>query len=85
MSQFIKDLLRPHVLDTSLGAGYQAMTADREREIQAKDWQEAAEILMQNGSLLPQRKQTRQEVIAYMKSRRGGTEKTCATINTLLL
>ena len=29
MSQFIEDLLRPHVLDTSLDAGYKAMAADQ--------------------------------------------------------
>lgn len=58
---------------------------DLQLVFQAKNWQEAAEILVQNGSLPPQREQTRQEVIAYMKSRRGGTEKTCTTINTLLL
>ncbi len=28
MSQFIEDLLRPHVLDISLDDGYQAMAAD---------------------------------------------------------
>ena len=41
MSQFIEDLLRPHVLDTSLDAGYQAMAADREREVEAKEWCDA--------------------------------------------
>ena len=29
MSQFIEDLLRPHVLDTSLDDGYRAMAADK--------------------------------------------------------
>ena len=28
MSQFIEDLLRPHVLDTSLDDGYRAMATD---------------------------------------------------------
>ena len=32
MSQFIEDLLRPHVLDTSLDAGYKAMASEAERE-----------------------------------------------------
>lgn len=32
MSQSIEDLLRPHVLDTSLDAGYQAVEADQARE-----------------------------------------------------
>ncbi|WP_126448304.1 addiction module antitoxin [Sulfuricystis multivorans] len=38
MSQFIEDLLRPHVLDTSLDDGYRAMAADREREAEAVEW-----------------------------------------------
>jgi hypothetical protein len=38
MSQFIEDLLRPHVVDTSLDAGYQAMAADQAREIEAQEW-----------------------------------------------
>jgi hypothetical protein len=38
MSQFIEDLLRPHVLDTTLDEGYQAMAADQERETEAKAW-----------------------------------------------
>jgi predicted CopG family antitoxin len=41
MSQFIEDLLRPHVLDSSLDAGYKAMAADRERESEAKEWCDA--------------------------------------------
>ena len=38
MSQFIEDLLRPHVLDTALDAGYQAMAADTSREAGATEW-----------------------------------------------
>jgi len=38
MSQFIEDLLRPHVVDTSLDAGYQAMAADLARESEALEW-----------------------------------------------
>jgi hypothetical protein len=38
MSQFIEDLLRPHVLDTSLDDGYKAMAADDEREAEAAEW-----------------------------------------------
>ncbi|MBE2244619.1 MAG: addiction module antitoxin [Burkholderiaceae bacterium] len=38
MSQFIEDLLRPHVLDTALHAGYQAMAADEVREAEALQW-----------------------------------------------
>ncbi len=41
MSQFIEDLLRPHVLDTNLDAGYQAMAADETREAEASEWLEA--------------------------------------------
>jgi hypothetical protein len=35
MSQFIEDLLRPHVLDSSLDDGYQAMAANEVRDAQA--------------------------------------------------
>lgn len=38
MSQFIEDLLRPHVMDTALDDGYRAMAADRERETEAMAW-----------------------------------------------
>jgi len=38
MSQFIEDLLRPHVLDTCLDDGYRAMAADAARESDANDW-----------------------------------------------
>jgi predicted CopG family antitoxin len=38
MSQFIEDLLRPHVMDTALDAGYQAMAADTQRETEAVEW-----------------------------------------------
>jgi len=38
MSQFISDLLRPHVLDTTLDEGYHAMAADRVREAEALEW-----------------------------------------------
>lgn len=38
MSQFIEDLLRPHVLDTSLDDGYKAMAADEKREAEAAEW-----------------------------------------------
>jgi predicted CopG family antitoxin len=41
MSQFIEDLLRPHVLDTAMDAGYQAMAADAMRESEATEWVEA--------------------------------------------
>ena len=38
MSQFIEDLLRPHVVDTSLDNGYRAMAADTARESEAMEW-----------------------------------------------
>lgn len=38
MSQFIEDLLRPHVVDTSLDAGYLAMAEDKTREHEAVEW-----------------------------------------------
>ena len=38
MSQFIEDLLRPHVMDTALDDGYRAMAADQEREAEATEW-----------------------------------------------
>jgi predicted CopG family antitoxin len=38
MSQFIEDLVRPHVVDTSLDDGYRAMAADKTREADAVQW-----------------------------------------------
>ena len=38
MSQFIEDLLRPHVVDTALDDGYQAMAADKTRADEAMEW-----------------------------------------------
>jgi len=38
MSQFIEDLLRPHVMDTALDEGYRAMAADSAREAEASVW-----------------------------------------------
>jgi predicted CopG family antitoxin len=38
ISQFIEDLVRPHVVDTALDAGYRAMAADEVREVEAQDW-----------------------------------------------
>ena len=38
MSQFIEDLIRPHVLDTSLDDGYRAMAEDKARESEAMEW-----------------------------------------------
>ena len=41
INQFIEDLLRPHVVDTTLDDGYQAMAADKEREAAATEWSNA--------------------------------------------
>ena len=41
MSQFIEDLLRPHVLDTAMDEGYRAMAADTARETEAGEWANA--------------------------------------------
>jgi hypothetical protein len=41
MSQFIEDLVRPHVMDESLDEGYRAMAADADREAEATEWTEA--------------------------------------------
>jgi predicted CopG family antitoxin len=38
ISQFIEDLVRPHVVDTSLDEGYRAMAADQAREAEAMQW-----------------------------------------------
>ena len=38
MSQFIENLVKPHVLDTTLDDGYRSMAADTEREMEAQAW-----------------------------------------------
>lgn len=38
MSQFIEDLLRPHVMGASLDDGYKAMAQDQSRETEAMEW-----------------------------------------------
>ena len=38
MSQFIEELLRPHVLDSALDEGYRAMASDKAREAEAMQW-----------------------------------------------
>ncbi len=47
MSQFIAELLRPHVLNQPLEQGYQAMAQDEAREAEAIEWSNA---LMQDSS-----------------------------------
>ncbi len=41
ISHFIEELVRPHVIGGDLEAGYQAMAADEERELEALEWSEA--------------------------------------------
>ena len=38
ISQFIEELVKPHVVDTTLDEGYRAMAADRVREVEAQEW-----------------------------------------------
>ncbi len=38
ISQFIESLVRPHVTETDLEAGYRAMAADEEYEAEALEW-----------------------------------------------
>lgn len=41
ISQFIELLVRPHVLNQELEAGYRQMAADEAREAEAMEWAEA--------------------------------------------
>ncbi len=41
MSQFIENLLRPHVMDSALDEGYRAMASDKQREAEAMEWTRA--------------------------------------------
>jgi predicted CopG family antitoxin len=38
ISQFIEELVKPHVVDTALDEGYRAMAVDRVREVEAQEW-----------------------------------------------
>ena len=38
ISQFIEDLVRPHVMETTLDDGYRAMAVDQAREAEAMEW-----------------------------------------------
>ena len=40
ISKFIEDLVRPHVIQPQLEAGYQQMAQDEEREAEALEWAE---------------------------------------------
>jgi len=48
MSQFIEDLLRPHVMGASLEDGYKAMAQDQDREAEATEWTNALSKDMAN-------------------------------------
>ena len=41
ISQFIEDLVRPHVTDLDLAAAYRQMAEDEQREAEAVEWAEA--------------------------------------------
>lgn len=38
ISQFIEELVRPHVMDSALDDGYRAMASDKAREAEAMQW-----------------------------------------------
>jgi hypothetical protein len=40
ISQFIEDLVRPHLLHPDLSEGYRLMAADEAREAEAREWVE---------------------------------------------
>ena len=50
MSQFIEDLLRPHVLDAELEANYKAMAADTARTAEIDIWNAAEDADFANTS-----------------------------------
>lgn len=58
---------------------------DQQLVLPADNWQQAAALLLANAERPLPRRQIRQAMMAYLQSRRGGTEKTCAIINSLLL
>jgi predicted CopG family antitoxin len=41
ISQFIEDLVKPHVLDEDLFAAYAQMASDETREAEAEEWSDA--------------------------------------------
>lgn len=41
ISQFIEDLVRPHVVEEDLSAAYAEMAADEAREAEAAEWADA--------------------------------------------
>ena len=52
ISQFIAELVRPHVVGADLDAAYAEMAADEVRELEALEWAEdlAAEVLGDHSS-----------------------------------
>jgi len=47
ISQFIEDLVKPHVLDEDLFSAYAQMASDEAREAEAEEW---ADALIPDGS-----------------------------------
>ena len=41
ISQFIEDLVKPHVLDEDISAAYAQMAADEAREAEADEWSDS--------------------------------------------
>ncbi len=41
ISQFIEDLVKPHVLDEDIFAAYAQMASDEAREAEAEEWSDA--------------------------------------------
>ncbi|HEV2150194.1 MAG TPA: hypothetical protein VGR37_22540 [Longimicrobiaceae bacterium] len=41
ISQFIENLVRPHVVEEDLATAYEQMAADEERESAAREWSDA--------------------------------------------
>ncbi len=77
----IKPVIGPH-WSNFLWIGQEIM--DQNLVHQAKNRQEAAQLLLKNIANPPQRAEVQQEITAYVQSRCGGTEKTCTMINQLL-
>ena len=50
MSQFIEDLLRPHVLDAQLESDYKALAADEARNEEIELWNAAEDADFANSS-----------------------------------
>jgi len=44
ISQFIENLVKPYVADSTLDEGYRAMAADKDRETEAMEWSNALAV-----------------------------------------